>query len=246
VTFTCDDALAGVSTCENVRMLSAEGAGQQVAGVAEDLAGNFAKASVGGINIDLTPPLVQVTGVTANAVYSFGSVPAAGCQTTDALSGVADHAVLSIAGGTSNAVGTYTVSCNGARDRAGNAGSASVTYVVRYVFNGFFTPLRNAPIINAVRAGQTVPVKFSLGGDFGVDVLLGGTAISVSVGCTTGDVDPIEVPVTNPGASQFTYDPVSDQYQFNWKTERAWAGTCRRLLVRLDDGSVQAADFRLQ
>ena len=44
----------------------------------------------------------------------------------------------------------------------------------------------------------------------------------------------------------FGYDPLSGLYQFNWKTEKTWTGSCRRLLVRLDDGTVHTADFRMQ
>ena len=246
VIFSCDDATSGVESCDKGRVLSSEGADQDVVGMASDLAGNFNKAAVGNIDIDLTPPVVSISGVTDGATYPFGAVPAAGCQTADALSGVASEAALAISGGTINSVGTFVVTCSGARDLAGNTASTSVSYVVRYVFNGFAAPIRNHPTVNAVRAGQTVPVKFSLSGDFGLDVLAGGSATSAIIGCASGDVDPLEVTVNNPGASVFSYDPASDQYQFNWKTDRAWAGSCRRLIVRLDDGSVHTADFRLQ
>lgn len=139
-------------------------------------------------------------------------MPQAGCQTTDALSGVASQAAVAVTGGTSNGVGSYTVTCSGGRDRAGNQGAATVSYVVQYVFNGFLQPIDNPPIVNAVKAGQTVPVKFGLGGDFGLDVLQGGTATSVAVGCTSGVIDVVEVTVTNPAASQFNYDPLTGLY----------------------------------
>jgi microsomal dipeptidase-like Zn-dependent dipeptidase len=245
VTFQCADALSGIAACEAGHVVGG-GAAQSVSGAAEDVAGNLANAALSGINVDLTPPVVQVTGVAANSAYDFGSVPVAGCHTTDALSGVSASATVAVTGGTSNGVGTFTVTCSGATDRAGNTGSATLSYSVRYVFTGFDPPVDNAPIVNAVKAGQTVPVKFGLGGDFGLDVLQGGLATSVSVGCSSGVIDVIEVTVTNPGASQFAYDPVSGRYQFNWKTDKAWAGTCRRLLVRLDDGTLHSAEFRLQ
>ena len=148
------------------------------------------------------------------------------------------EAVVGVSGGTSNGVGTYTASCSGARDRAGNAGGASVTYAVHYVFAGFAAPVDNPPIVNGIKAGQSVPVKFGLGGDHGLDVLLGGAASSAAIPCSAGAaVDPMEVSVLAPGASVFGYDPLTGLYQFNWKTDKSWAGSCRRLLVRLDDGS---------
>jgi hypothetical protein len=37
---------------------------------------------------------------------------------------------------------------------------------------------------------------------------------------------------------------MSDQYVYVWKTEKAWADTCRRLTVKLADGSEHHAMFR--
>ena len=247
VEFDCTDALSGVETCTAAKILGTEGADQSAEGSAVDHAGNTASASVTGINIDLTPPAVAITGVTDGAIYDLNSVPAAGCTTSDALSGVAAAAVVAVSGGTSNSVGTFSVTCTGARDRAGNTASATASYAVHYIFTGFMLPIANLPTVNTVKAGQTVPVKFSLGGDHGLDVLQGGTATSVMIGCATGAaVDLTELAVINPGASQFIYDPITTQYQFNWKTDKSWGGSCRRLLVRFDDGTVHSADFRLQ
>ena len=161
------------------------------------------------------------------------------------MSGVATSAALTLTGGTTNGVGTFSVSCAGALDKAGNAGAASASYAVHYVFSGFLSPMDNPPMVNALRAGQTVPVKFSLMGDRGLGVLLNVTSTATS--CVNGSVvDLTELTVTNPGASVFAYDAVTGQYQFNWKTDRGWAGTCRRLSVRLDDGTVHTAEFRLR
>ncbi len=247
VSFTCADALSGIDTCAASQVLSTEGGNQSAGGDAADVAGNLATASIGAINIDLTPPVVAVTGVTNGAEYDVNTVPQAGCSTSDLLSGVATSAVVSVSGGTSNNVGTYVVSCTGASDQAGNVATATASYAVHYVFTGFASPIANHPLVNTIRAGQTVPVKFSLGGDHGLDVLLGGMATSTAIGCGTGvAVDLVELTVSNPGGSQFTYDPLTATYQFNWKTEKSWSGSCRRLLVRLDDGTLHSADFRLQ
>lgn len=247
VDFSCTDALSGIDTCAAAQVLSGEGADQSAGGDAMDIAGNTAAASVSGINIDLTAPVVTVTGVTDGGTYDLNSVPQAGCTTSDALSGVAASAVVAVSGGTSNGVGTFSVTCTGARDQAGNIGSTSASYAVHYVFGGFAAPVASPPTVNTVRAGQTVPVKFGLGGDHGLDVLQGGTATSAAISCVSGaTVDLIELAVVNPGASQFAYDPLTGLYQFNWKTDRSWAGSCRRLLVRLDDGTVHTADFQLR
>jgi hypothetical protein len=41
------------------------------------------------------------------------------------------------------------------------------------------------------------------------------------------------------------YDAAADQYTFVWKTDKAWAGTCRWLTLRLADGSVHPARLKL-
>jgi hypothetical protein len=33
----------------------------------------------------------------------------------------------------------------------------------------------------------------------------------------------------------FAYDPLTDQYKFAWKTEKAWVGWCGTLTVHLAD-----------
>ena len=46
-----------------------------------------------------------------------------------------------------------------------------------------------------------------------------------------------------PGKSGLSYDATTDTYTYVWKTDKAWAGTCRRLIVSFGDGSVRTADF---
>jgi hypothetical protein len=129
VSFDCTDLTSGIAGCTAQQILG-EGANQAANGTATDNVGNTAATSVTGINIDLTPPTVSVTGVTDGAIYTLGSVPAAGCTTTDALSGVQTSAAPSVTGGDANGLGTFTASCTGATDNADNPGSASATYQV--------------------------------------------------------------------------------------------------------------------
>ena len=60
---------------------------------------------------------------------------------------------------------TYTVT-----DTLGSSDSTTETFTVRplYTFDGFFSPVDNLPTINVVKAGNAVPVRFSLGGDYGL------------------------------------------------------------------------------
>jgi hypothetical protein len=87
--------------------------------------------SAGPVNVtikrDATKPVVSVTGPQAGETYNFGTVPAAGCETTDATSGVQTNATASTSGGP---IGSVTTTCSGAKDNAGNTNQASVTYTV--------------------------------------------------------------------------------------------------------------------
>ena len=58
VSFDCNDALSGVATCTSSQTIATEGPNQSRAGQVADKAGNEASTSVGGINIDKTPPVV--------------------------------------------------------------------------------------------------------------------------------------------------------------------------------------------
>ncbi|MFM8535437.1 MAG: PxKF domain-containing protein [Acidimicrobiia bacterium] len=44
--------------------------------------------------------------------------------------------------------------------------------------------------------------------------------------------------VAGPGGTSLNYDAASGEYSFVWKTEKAWANSCRYLVVGLADGSV--------
>ena len=43
--------------------------------------------------------------------------------------------------------------------------------------------------------------------------------------------------------SGLKYDAVADQYHYNWKTEKSFAGSCRQLVVKLADGTSHRANF---
>lgn len=116
----------------------------------------------------------------------------------------------------------------------------------QYDFSGFLSPVDNPPTQNAVKAGRAVPVKFSLGGDQGLDIFAAGFPQSHEIDCDSSDpIDGIESTVTA-GASGLSYDPDTDRYTYVWKTSKSWAGSCRRLVVGLNDGTEQVADFRLR
>jgi hypothetical protein len=134
------------------------------------------------------------------------------------------------------------VSCSAA-DAHGNTATGTFKVTVNYAWTGFFQPVDNPPTVNTVKAGSAVPVKFSLTGNQGLNIFQTGYPASAPYTCSsTAPTDAIEQTVTA-GASSLSYDPASDQYTYVWKTDKAWAGTCRALVLKLADGATHTANF---
>jgi fibronectin type III domain protein len=115
-----------------------------------------------------------------------------------------------------------------------------------YAFSGFFSPVDNRPVVNVAKAGSAIPVKFALGGDRGLTIFAPGYPGSGVVPCdSTTLVDGIEETAT-PGAAVLKYDSGSGRYQYVWKSDKAWAGTCRQLVLKLRDGTAQRATFQFK
>lgn len=114
---------------QNSATLPIANEGSYVVGVrAIDNAGEVSAPATQVVRIDLTAPTVTVTGVRQGGSYSRGSVPTAGCSTSDSLSGVAVKATVSVSG----SGGQFTATCSGAVDNAGNrTRPVSVTYSVK-------------------------------------------------------------------------------------------------------------------
>jgi Tol biopolymer transport system component len=114
-----------------------------------------------------------------------------------------------------------------------------------YTFTGFLSPVDNLPTLNLVKGGRAIPVKFSLGGDQGLDIFEAAYPKSQQIDCdSSAEVDGIEETVTA-GSSSLSYDAATDIYTYVWKTDKAWVGTCRQLVLKLDDGTTHRANFKV-
>ncbi|HEV2782863.1 MAG TPA: PxKF domain-containing protein [Actinophytocola sp.] len=111
-------------------------------------------------------------------------------------------------------------------------------------FTGFFAPVDNLPTINMMNAGRAVPVKFRLCGDQGLDIFAPGSPASQQIDCDTADpVDAVEETITA-GGSSLHYNASTGTYHYVWKTDPAWAGTCRAFLLTLNNNSTHTAHFQ--
>jgi hypothetical protein len=117
VSYTCDDNLSGLASCEAAQTVSTEGADQSATGTATDNAGNSKTVTVSGISIDKTAPTATASASPApnangwnktNVTVSFSG--------NDALSGIdscSDNVVLTSEAAGQSASGTCA-------DKAGN------------------------------------------------------------------------------------------------------------------------------
>ena len=129
-------------------------------------------------------------------------------------------------------------------DNGGLTATDEATVVVIYNFAGFFQPVDNLPILNVVKAGSSVPVKFSLAGNQGLAIFEAGYPKSEAIPCdSTVPVSGVDETSTA-GSSGLTYNPTTDQYTYVWKTEKSWANSCRQLVVKLNDGTFHRANFK--
>ena len=115
-----------------------------------------------------------------------------------------------------------------------------------YDFFGFFQPVDNAPTANVATAGSALPVRFSLGGNQGLAIFAAGYPVSSPIACDASAPGAVIEETVSAGGSSLSYDPTTDQYSYIWKTDRGWRGTCRMLVVRLNDGTEHLAKFRFR
>ena len=139
-----------------------------------------------------------------------------------------------------------TVVTGTAADAAGNSSSCQFTVSVQYIFTGFFAPINNLPTVNSVNAGRSIPIKFSLSGNKGLDIFAAGSPASGVIPCNSTDPVVDVTPTDAAGSSTLTYDASSDTYVYVWQTAASWAGTCRQLVIQLNDGTSHRANFKFK
>ena len=179
--------------------------------------------------------------------------------------GAADFNVSATGGDSGNpvtfaATGSCTISDNTVRitgvgkcditaSQAGNGNYEAAPSVTRsfntlYNWNGYRQPVDNG-IFNSAKAGQSIPMKFSLSGNQGLGIIAAGYPKVTPVTCpgAAATVDAIEeyAVTTNNG---LTYDASIDQYNYVWKTQSTYAGKCYQFNMVLTDGTSHTALFK--
>lgn len=194
----------------------------------------------------------------ANVIIKCGSV----IHTVDIDSGAAeveiipDFAYVSISGGTEAEVevtagGGYTVE---------NVVGGSVTVVIgsttstvdpgetasgsAYVFDGFKAPVDNGGVLNSLKAGRTVPIRWHLADATGAPItnLATATLAVTSLSCPAGST-PDQVEEFTTGSTGLM-NLGNGNYQLNWATPASYASSCKTLHLNIGDGADHVALFQ--
>lgn len=211
---------------------------------ATDDAGNGGSASFTITVVDTTAPVVTVpSNMSVLATSASGAPVTFSASANDLVDGAITPA-CSKASGSTFAPGTTTVTCS-ATDDAGNTGSASFTVTVGFNWGGFYAPVDKG-VHNVVKAGATVPLKFSVTGAGGAYIRdLSVVAFkTVTISCDS-TVPTDEVEMTSTGGTQLRYDTGAEQFIQNWQTPKT-PGKCARATITLTSGDKIWADFRLK
>ena len=199
--------------------------------------------------VDTTPPVITcpadvVVNLPPNSSATSMVVNYPAVTATDGCSSSV-NVTSNPASGSVFPIGSTTVHAS-ADDGTTTPSTCSFKVIVQYNFAGFFQPVDNLPVFNVVQAGRAIPVKFSLSGNKGLGIFAAGSPSSGPVACNSSDPASDLTETVTAGGSSLSYDPTTDRYIYVWKTDASWAGTCRQLVVELNDGTIHRANFKFK
>jgi N-acetylneuraminic acid mutarotase len=181
----------------------------------------------GGTTVTITG-----SGFTGATAVNFGSTPASSFTvTSDGQITAASPAAASVGPVDVTVTTPAGTSVTGAADQ----------YAYIYAFTGFQSPVANPPTVNEVNRGQAIPLQWSLGGDYGLNILAAGYPTVQQVSCTSSAPVNTATETDTAGGSGLQFS--NGTYTYVWKTSKAWAGTCQQIDVRLNDGTDHLALF---
>jgi hypothetical protein len=211
-------------------------------GTVEDHAGNVSSAGALDVYVDTDAPTFGACPAGGDFTLGSGDHTVGPIGATDPGGSGVDAASSTLSGVVhTDTIGTKTLTFT-AYDNVGHQATTTCDYHVIYHFTGFFQPVDNPDICNVAKVGSAIPVKFSLDGYQGMSVIASGYPQARPGTCGSNAIDAIEQTVTA-GQSSLNYDPITDQYVYVWKTDKAWAGKAIQLDVLLVDGTHHYARF---
>jgi len=205
--------------------------------VAVDNQFNISQETITYTVADRTPPRITLSSPLDGAIYKLGQSAQISFACDDGPFGSGMNGCKGdLPSGSqldTSSVGakTFTVT---AYDRAGNVSHLTHAYSVIYDFTGFAPPAVDYPLAASMKAGEAVPLKFSLSGNQGVGIFAAGSPSWLPCGALDG---------ATRADGTLSYNASADRYTFLASTPKAWAGSCRDLIMTLRDGTTHRARF---
>jgi hypothetical protein len=186
--------------------------------------------------VDTKPPTITLASPADGATYIVGQQASASFSCDDHNGSGMNGCKGDLPGGSqldTTTVGAHTFTVT-AYDRAGNVARTTHGYSVIYDFGGFGSPAAAYPTAASFKAGEAVPLKFSLHGDQGTDILAPSSPSWTPCGAPDSS--------TAAGGS-LSYNASTERYTFLAATAKTWTGTCRDLVATFRDGTTHRARF---
>ena len=241
VTWFGFDGESGIAYCSKYGAVGFDTTGWTLTGACQNHAG-LSTSSDYRFKYDGTAP--SLAPVVTPDIVEFGEHAAADPGATDRTSLVAASNCNDGQPLDTRTVGEHTITCT-ATDHAGNKASADVPYtVLPYRFGGFAMPV-DQNSVNGARAGQTVPLRFSLAGAISGAPIADLAAVTVRTSSLTCDVGDTANLLDEAAAGASGLQNLGDgNYQFNWATAKSYASSCKTLHLDLGDGVSHDLAFR--
>ncbi len=113
-----------------------------------------------------------------------------------------------------------------------------------YTFDKFKNSIKQAPKLNKVEAGESVPVQFTLTDNAqGLNVLPEEIAQSQKISCSTKQPigEATDIKITKNGELKLKNN---GSYSFKWKTLEKWDDTCRQLIMHFSNDETVTTYFK--
>jgi hypothetical protein len=193
------------------------------------------------------------------AIYNSAGV-LSGTKTLNAIAGVATFTDLKILG-----PGPQTLQFTSPNLTSATSASFTVVSGPADWWTGFFFfgDINNTGAWNKAKAGSTIDVEFTFGASRGKDIYADNYPAWRLVSCIDqsfigNTINTIRIGESDDNASENNDNhgedhngesnsqhndgsPARTNYGFNWKTQKAWAGTCAAIVLKFKDGSTHMA-----
>jgi predicted outer membrane repeat protein len=208
-------------------------------GYATDVAGNGSLGASLTVNVDAEAPTAGFSNCPSSVLLKHAAITS--WTASDPSSGLASASAGSFTLDTAT-IGHKSVSTT-ATDHVGHSTTITCGYDVIYDFGGFYSPLVNPPSVQSASAGQRVPISFSLAGNQGLGVIAAGYPQSVQVPCNAFGAQTSGTPTVAIKPGLVYASSSGGRYSYVWATSTSWRGTCRQLVLKLNDGTYHRANL---